>query len=371
MKVVLPFLNSLASSSRDEDCNLWLRIAADILFNRQSAAAAGADAEFEATFLARVEGIDDDTRLLIAKRLCKSADAPPHFVQIFAECDDAAGRWTLAHAASLPEEVVIRALKEPRRARALAERGDLTSGIVAELAASEDSRTLVALVGNPQVTLSREEKVDLAARARVAIDVVADRMLADALLACSPLGAECASLFLEAQPRQRAEILLAVQRGELAQPRPIVLRETALDLLERLERHALEGREDLLARDLAAALNMPAPLARRIVDDLWGEPLAIALAALRAPNDLVVRALTALDIVTGSNYRRLGALARLRGALSPTSATLTIAAICGAKVLRTPVPAPAANARRPVAAPEAQNARERAVKANLQAREAQ
>jgi hypothetical protein len=154
------------------------------------------------------------------------------------------------------------------------------------------------------------------------------------------MSAHCAPLFLEATPRQRADILLAVQRSELGQSRALLFGAVDADLLGALERHAIEGRKDFMAADLAATLNSSLELARRIVDDSSGEPQALALAALGAPNDLMVRTLTALDIADRSDYRRLGALARLQGAFSRASATVVIAALRGAKPARSASPPP-------------------------------
>jgi hypothetical protein len=56
----------------------------------------------------------------------------------------------------------------------------------------------------------------------------------------------------------------------------------------------------------------------------------VALAALYAPNDATVRILAARDLLDGGKYRRIAALARLKDALSPAAARLTMAAMIGA-----------------------------------------
>jgi hypothetical protein len=70
-------------------------------------------------------------------------------------------------------------------------------------------------------------------------------------------------------------------------------------------------------------------LADRIARDSAGEPLAVALAALGAPNDVAVRILTSRDLQDGADYRRVGALARLKDALIPAAADLVITALIG------------------------------------------
>jgi hypothetical protein len=55
--------------------------------------------------------------------------------------------------------------------------------------------------------------------------------------------------------------------------------------------------------------------------------LAVTLAAIGTPNDVSVRILTSSDLRDGADYRRIGALARLQDALSPSAAQRVIAAI--------------------------------------------
>jgi len=85
----------------------------------------------------------------------------------------------------------------------------------------------------------------------------------------------------------------------------------------------------LLAEDLMDALGCDPDIASRIVADPSGEPLAVTLAALGAPNDVCVRLLTARDMAEGPDYPRLGALARLQGALSPVAASAVVRAFLG------------------------------------------
>ena len=92
----------------------------------------------------------------------------------------------------------------------------------------------------------------------------------------------------------------------------------------------MERQSELFEADLAAALGCSSALAARIAGDPSGEPLAVALAAIRAPNDVCVRILTSRDMAEGPDYRRLGALARLQGALGVAAARTVIAAIVGA-----------------------------------------
>ena len=60
-------------------------------------------------------------------------------------------------------------------------------------------------------------------------------------------------------------------------------------------------------------------LAERIVAEPSGEPLVVALAALGAPEDAAMRILLLGDAVS-LDYKRLGALTRLKDALHPAAA---------------------------------------------------
>jgi len=145
----------------------------------------------------------------------------------------------------------------------------------------------------------------------------------------SPISAAFAPLFLVASPSQRAQILLAAQRAELGRDRPRAFAEVSAGQIADLERHALERQADLFEADLSTALGCSRYLASLIAQDPSGEPLAVALVAIRAPNEVCVRILTSRDMAEGPDYRRLGALARLQGALSVTAARAVISAVIG------------------------------------------
>jgi len=326
----LPFLHSLLASPRAKDREIWLRIAGDILNSKATAIDPGLEVEF----LLCLDRADPETRLEAARQLAKRQGMRRRVANAFAQRDDAAGRWFLIHAQGLPEETLIRALAEPRCARWLAERGDLSGRAVDDLVASQDFPTLVALARNPRLPLNSLQFTALAAAAREA----SDPALSQALLARTPLRTECAGLFLEASSQQRREILVALQRAELGQARRLKLRDGNADRNARLERAAIEGRRGAFVDDVSAGLDCSRDLALRLVDDSSGELLATALAALRAPNDLIVRALTAIDLADGEGYRRLASLSRLQGVISPTAATLVIAALTGARPDRESAP---------------------------------
>ena len=88
-------------------------------------------------------------------------------------------------------------------------------------------------------------------------------------------------------------------------------------------------KQDRFVAILGKALGCPIELAQRIVDDEFGEPLAVALASLGAPNEVLVRVLISNDLLAGANYPRIRTLARLRSALSSDAASFVVAAMRG------------------------------------------
>ena len=93
--------------------------------------------------------------------------------------------------------------------------------------------------------------------------------------------------------------------------------------------HALDREPELFDDALALALGCGRDLARRISREPTGEPLALALAALGAAQDVAVRILVSGELHSGARYTSIGALIRLKEALNPAAARRVIAALNG------------------------------------------
>ncbi len=323
----LPFLATLAHSPRAADRLLWLRVATDYFLAGPFQPRAH-DAEFTAALSQGLQDADDATRHAVARKLAPCAEA----VDVLAAIESLGGEAALhvLHCASaLPRERLLAAAAgDKARACAVARRGDLDAELVGVLAEHDEIEVLLALTRNPRAAIDRRLFTALARRARLRFEV-ADRRLADALLDRGPAGLEHAALFLEASSSRRAEIVIAAQRAALAGPRTRVRRRETLEAIARLERFALGAEAERFAAALAEALECSREFAEKIADDRTGEPLAIALAALGAPHDVTVRVLTSRDLQDGADYRRVGALARLKDALNPAAAELVVAAMIG------------------------------------------
>jgi hypothetical protein len=318
---------------------LWLRIASDLIL-RTDRAGAALGANFEAQFGECLGFANEASRLALAQKLCGALRAPARIVQSFLTRTDEAAVWTLSHAPRLPAEALRRAAGSAPLRLAIAGRDDLDEALIDGLLASGDAETRVALAGNDRAMLTRHQLAELVALAREAIDSVQDYRLAVALLKRSPMSAAYAPLFLIATPSQRTQILLAAQRAELGRDRGPAFREISADFIAGLERHALERQTELFEADLAAALGCSPELASRIAEDPSGEPLAVALAAIGASNEVCVRILTSRDMAEGPDYPRLGALARLQGALGVAAARAVISAITGGDALDSRIATP-------------------------------
>jgi hypothetical protein len=325
---LLPYCRSLAQSPRRADRLLWLRIATDVLARADSAdESLGLD--WESHFAANLDLIDENARLDIAKRLANPGRVLTRLAHAFLRRSDPAALWTLEHASGLSDYALRRVLPSTVFSAAIARRADLSGPLIGEILDAADLPSLIELAGNRRVPLSKLQLATLISRAACATRVDGDARLARALLSRATPGVEYAPLFLEASSSQRAHILFAAQRADLgAHPNSSFAR-IDYPRIALLERHALERQSEMFTGELAEALDCEPALAARIIRDPFGEPLAVTLAALNAPNDASVRILTACDMAEGSDYPRISALARLQGALSPAAAGTVVAAFLG------------------------------------------
>ena len=321
-----PFLASLSTSESAKDRRIWLRVASD-----HFVAADPSDREavelFTDAMTSRLNAADAGTRLEIARKLAPSARTPARLLALFESVESEAGDFILQHAVAFNHSDLAQAIsRSKRRATVVAKRTDLSPQLVNILAEQDDTDILVTLAGNASAPLEGATLMRLLRRARKQAEDQGDRRLAEALLERRPVRSENAVLFLTANPGQRVEILLAAQRTQLGRPAgsPTAADQTALDELERL---AVARQPDRFLALLAQSLNCSENLARRIVDDSSGEPLAIALTALGAANEVLVRVLISNDLLVGSRFQRIRALANLNNALDRNAAILVIEAL--------------------------------------------
>ena len=119
-----------------------------------------------------------------------------------------------------------------------------------------------------------------------------------------------AARFLQAESAERMQILAALDRLG-----PLESREWRTSIpaaiLDRLEQAVLRREPLEFARLLEHSLDVPPPIAERIVADPSGEPVLILLRALSAPIETVTRILLLLNPDIGQSVQRVFALTKL------------------------------------------------------------
>jgi uncharacterized protein (DUF2336 family) len=323
-----PFLASLADSANAKDRRIWLRVACDYFI---AARPADPDAveRFADAVSRQVETADLPTVLEAAQKLAPCPHTPVRLLAKFGCVSPEASDYMLEHGAAYSAADLFGAIESgPRQAIAVARRPNLDARLIGALVARNETDALVALAGNPRARLEGAVLHGLMQRARKLAEDDGDRRLAEALLQRRPARPESAALFLLADPLQRVEILLATQRAQLGRP-PGLPAPIDAEILSELEMAAVARHPKRFVGILAKALDCRTELAERIAEDPSGEPLAVAIAALGAPSDVLVRVLIANDLQAGDTYRRIRALARLNNALNRNAAMMVMAALRG------------------------------------------
>jgi uncharacterized protein (DUF2336 family) len=321
-----PFLTTLSLSESARDRRIWLRVASD-----HFVAAEPDDPQAIETFAKvmaeQLEAADPATRLDIARKLAPCARTPLRLLAKFEAMDPELSDFVLERAVGYSDPELKEAIaRGAREATAVARRKPLSPALANLITFHDDVGVVIALARNAFAELERTALIRLLRRARSQAEERGDLRLAEALLERRPIRAEYALLFLSAGPDQRVEILLAAQRMQLGRPPGSVL-STPSTTLEELEVAAVARQPERFVATLAEALDCDPDLAERIVDDVSGEPLAVALCALGASNEVLVRVLISNDLAAGDSYERIRALARLNNALDRNAATMIVAAL--------------------------------------------
>ena len=293
-----PFVTSLAESDDPSDRRIWLRVACDHFVATESADREAVE-RFADAVAGRIETADLPTVLEAARKLAPCPRVPARLLARFQSIGPEVSDYVLEHGAAFGVGELGDAIKSGgRKATAVARRADLNGRLIGALVALDETDPLVALASNPRARLEGAVLASLLQRARTLADDRGDRRLAEALLERRPVRPESAALFLIADPLQRVEILLAAQRAQLGRP-PGQPPPAAPEIVNELELAAVARRPERFVAILATALDCDPALAARIAGDASGEPLAVAMAALGAPSDVLVRVLIANDLESG------------------------------------------------------------------------
>ena len=324
----LPFLATLARSPRPADRGLWLRVATDYFLTGPFQTRPHG-AGFAAELAERLRDADDATRLAVARKLAPCAEA----AEVLSALESLGGQaalHVLQCAAVLPRERLLAAAAgDNARARAVARREDLDAELVAVLADHGEIEVLIALARNRRAPIDPRLYAALARRAKQRIEGTPDRRLAEALLDGRP----------RAWTRRRCSWKPIRVGAPRSWPRPNAPRSRGREppFNSATPRRRSRSWSDSRSRPNPNASSAPSPRrwsARS--NSPTGSP-AIPPAnrsRSRSPRsalrgDVAVRVLTSRDLQDGADYRRVGALARLKDALNPAAAGLVMAAMIG------------------------------------------
>lgn len=145
---------------------------------------------------------------------------------------------------------------------------------------------------------------------------------------------ELNSMFFAADESERILILRNLEAAPL-KPAPRIDAGRATRSIAALERMALEADMIGFVHEIAQALILPARLARQIVEDPSGEPLACAARALGMTSEIYERVLLFLDPELGASVQRVYRLSRLYDTLSERVALVVLAAWRGTSLAST------------------------------------
>ena len=316
----LPFVSALRLSRDRRDLALWLRIASDD-FVAEPPEERQAVMAFERQIIPLLQRADEETRIDVARRLVRGPAIPRGLLGLFALFGGEAYLTILRRAPNLSDATLLAACESSDAAAvAVASRPGIGRTLVDWLSRRHDIDILDALARNVEAPLESEIVYRIVRRAVECKALTGDTRLAASLLARLPIGVEHAQLFFCANSQQRLEILAAAQRLVLGHPFQPAIDDEARKAVDELETYAIARRPEQFVARLARALPCSEEMALRIVEDSSGEALVVALSALGASKEKLVRILASNDLLFGDNYERINALARLKDALHPVAA---------------------------------------------------
>ena len=283
-----------------------------------------------------MERLDRSDRRIIAEKLGRRSDVSAALIRMLADDEPEVAAPLLARSPQLDDAILARlAEKSESHRAAIARRGDLTRALVARLAETGGPETAAALAANqalrfdpPLVArlVERLRDVPAAARAFVEREDVA--------------GADAAPLFLTASEAGRRKILdgLETQSGPGRNGGDPLTAALAGDAGELFYDHAAAGRPADIVASLAKLLRLSPALAETVAADAGGEPLLVALKALRIADDMIVSILIHAIPAVGHSLSRLRALAKLAPTFGPATADRLVATWRGEPIRADRVP---------------------------------
>jgi len=140
----------------------------------------------------------------------------------------------------------------------------------------------------------------------------------------SVTAAELTELFLSASADDRRLILLNLPFASLRPATPIPA-SIAREATWRLEAAALDHQIDSVALEFERTLAIPHTLARRLIEDISGEPLVVAAVVLAMPAQVLQRIVLCLNPHVSQSVQRVYDLAALHQEIAPEAALRLLA----------------------------------------------
>jgi hypothetical protein len=138
-------------------------------------------------------------------------------------------------------------------------------------------------------------------------------------------GLELAEMFFTSDAPARHALLTSL--SEMAPGLPAEAPPQASEIVKKLELAALERQSREFAVLLEQALGISTAFARRIAEDMTGEPLLVAARVLDMPSDVLLRVLLFLNPVIGESVETVFSLVRFYDRLSTGAAQRVIASM--------------------------------------------
>jgi Uncharacterised protein conserved in bacteria (DUF2336) len=254
-----------------------------------------------------LRNMDVDTCRIVAHKLARFENPPQSVLDLLVAKGGTPAEIILSQARGLGRSFLATeaVFGSGSNAAAIAARADLDRDLVAMLANRPETPVLHALAANPSAPIESSLFAFLVRRART------DAGLAKALIERAQSGDDLAPLFLVATPMDRAKIITSIRRRELGRPEPAPARPASPQTVATLEQLALAGERSRFILCLANALAVRPEQSAVLVDDAYGEPLALALAALRVPPHVAVRLFLFIDPRIGQSVERVRSLVRI------------------------------------------------------------
>ena len=247
--------------------------------------------QFEAAVDGLLPHTSEDMRIKAAERLAEYPYLTPRILEAFLAAGDKVAAPFLARSVCVTRAQIAEIARDGDATSAshVARRIDLDATLVGLICARQEIEVLRVLVTNLMAPIERSDFEGLARQARF------DKALAKSLCKRARDPIWVSPLFLSASPLQREAIILAARRASLGEPLPDPLTDAELTIANEILRAAADRDLDEASWLVAKVAGCTTPLARDIIADAGGEPLALVLACLRVDPLSATQILTNLD----------------------------------------------------------------------------